>query len=433
MPDAHKRLSLNSLNISPKSSSRSIVQHHPGTLNILIESPPLVFYGITSSSTGALLSGQIRLVIHDENMAIDKFKMRLALEVTRKKPFHSHCQECSHKSTDLTTWSFLPGPATLAKGEHVFPFSFLLQGHLPATMKGSLSSIDYVLRATISPKTGEPIKLAQVLNVKRSVNPRETARNSIRIFPPTNLTATCVLPPVIYPIGETTVSMRMDGVVKRNTDTKTQTHWKMKRLTWRLEETQKMISPACAKHAAKLGNVQDSKKGVAHQDVRTVGADEMKGGWKADYSSADGTIELEFPIGIRAGANPICELKAEDGTEVSHVLVVELIVAEEFAPIKKPSQVTPTGAARVLRMHFNMVVTERAGLGISWDEEQPPLYENVPASPPAYGNAEVYDGEPIPDYEDLSPLDPVDGPSSSSGGAGPSSSSSHPGSSSTHT
>jgi hypothetical protein len=275
-------------------------------------------------------------------------------------------------------------------------------------MKGSLSTIDYKLRATVAPKTGEPIKLAQDLNLKRAIYPSEQPRHSIRIFPPTNLTVNCELPPVIHPIGATNISMRMDGVVKRNTDTKTQTQWKLKRLTWRLDETQKMISPACPKHAAKLGNVDDVKKGIAHQDVRTIGTDEIKGGWKADYSSPDGTIGMEFPFSIRSDARPICDMKAEDGTEVSHVLIVEMIVAEEFAPIKKPSQVTPTGAARVLRMHFNVTVTERSGLGIAWDEEQPPTYDNVPASPPAYGAAEVYEGEPIPDYDDLPP--PLDQP-----------------------
>jgi len=177
-----------------------------------------------------------------------------------------------------------------------------------------------------------------------------------------------------------------------------------------LDETQKTISPACAKHAAKFGNVDEARKGIAHQDVRTIGTDEMKSGWKADYNSPDGMIELEFPFGIRADSHPICDMKAEDGTEVSHVLIVEMIVAEEFAPIKRPTQVTPTGAARVLRMHFNIIVTERSGLGISWDEEQPPLYENVPASPPAYGNSELYEGDPIPDYEDLTPLDDAESP-----------------------
>ncbi len=276
-------------------------------------------------------------------------------------------------------------------------------------MKGGLTSIDYVLRATISPKTGEPIKLSRTLDIKRSIYPSEQPRTSVRIFPPTNLTANLQLPSVIHPIGETTLAMRMDGVVKRNVETKTQTQWRLKRLTWRIDETQKMISPACEKHSAKLGNVDDSKKGIVHQDIRSIGSEEMKTGWKSDYSTPDGSIELEFPIGIKSDAKPICDTKAEDGTEVSHVLIVEMIVAEEFAPIRKPSQVTPTGAARVLRMHFNLTVTERAGLGISWDEEQPPLYENVPASPPGYGNTELYDGEPIPDYEDLEPLDAIDG------------------------
>lgn len=403
MPDAHKRLSLSL--ISPKSSSNKLPQHQSATLDVLIESPPLVFYGPAASSTGALLSGQLILKIHEDSMAIEDFKMKLILEVTRKRPFHSHCPECSTSDEDLNSWTFLAGPATLRRGEHTFPFSFLLQGHLPATMKGALSNIDYVLRGAITPKNGEPIKISQKLDVKRAIQPPETPRHSIRIFPPTNLTANCELPAIIHPIGETMVSMRIDGVVKRNVEAKSQTQWKLKRLTWRLDETQKTISPACPKHAAKLGTAEEGKKGIAHQDVRTIGQEEMKSGWKADYSSPDGSIELEFPFSIRSDAKPVCDMKTEDGTEVTHVLVVEMIVAEEWCPFKKLNQCTPTGAARVLRMHFNTQVTERAGLGISWDEEQPPLYENVPASPPAYGVAEPYDGEPIPDYDDLEPLD----------------------------
>ena len=116
MPDnSHKRLSFG---VSPKSSSRSVPQHHvPAKLDALIESPPLVFYGQPSSSTGALLSGQLRLYITDDNMAIEKFKMKLVVDVCRKKPFHSHCHECSYQSTDLTAWDFLQGPATFRKGK----------------------------------------------------------------------------------------------------------------------------------------------------------------------------------------------------------------------------------------------------------------------------------------------------------------------------
>lgn len=279
-------------------------------------------------------------------------------------------------------------------------------------MKGTLSTIEYVLRATLTPKLGDRIRTAHILDVKRALHPGDEPRHSVRIFPPTNLTANCELPPVIHPIGESTVHMRMDGIVQRRPDTKTQAQWKLKRLNWRLEETQKSISPACAKHAAKLGNVDEGKKGVAHQDVKVLGSDEMKAGWKGDYTGPDGCIEMEFKFGIQPSSRPICDLKAQDGTEVSHVLIVEMIVTEEYAPVNKPKQATPTGTARVLRMHFNVIVTERAGLGISWDEEQPPLYENVPGSPPGYVYNEGYHAQPIPDYEDLAPLDsPRAGPS----------------------
>jgi hypothetical protein len=272
-------------------------------------------------------------------------------------------------------------------------------------MKGSLCASEYALRATVTPKNGEPIKLVRILNVKRAIYPSETPRHSIRIFPPTNITATCTLPAVIYPIGETNVHMRMDGVIKRDSNAKSAVQWRLKRLTWRLDETHRAVTPACAKHIAKAANPEAAKKGLQQQDVKTLAMDEVKTGWKSDYSGPDGTIEIEFPLTIPANSRPICGMKASDGTSIAHILVVEMIVAEEFVAAKKSTQPSPTGAARVLRMHFNVTMTERAGLGISWDEEQPPLYENVPASPPAYIRADVYEGEPIPDYDDLASLD----------------------------
>lgn len=119
MPDnAHKRRSLTgALHPSPRSSSSKIPQHQAATLDTLIESPPLVFYGIPATSSGALLSGQLKLKILDETMPIEKIEMRLSIDVTRKKPFHAHCQECSNQSTLLQSWSFLQGPSTWRRGE----------------------------------------------------------------------------------------------------------------------------------------------------------------------------------------------------------------------------------------------------------------------------------------------------------------------------
>lgn len=289
-------------------------------------------------------------------------------------------------------------------------------------MNASMALVDYNLQATLTPVSGHPITLRHSLPVRRAIQPSDTPRQSIRIFPPTNLTAHVALPSIIHPIGEFNASLRLDGIIRRSPDSGTQTHWKLKRLSWKLDEIQKFVAPACPKHAAKRNPAPGEKIGIAQQEVRTLNSAELKSGWKSDYSGPDGCVELEFPFSIRADARPICDTKGEDGTEVSHHLVVEMIVAEEYASIKTPDKVTPTGAARVLRMHFSVSVSERAGMGISWDEESPPLYENVPASPPGYGAVGVYEGTPIPAYEDLDSL--VDSP-----GVGPIAGLSHAGNS----
>jgi hypothetical protein len=252
-------------------------------------------------------------------------------------------------------------------------------------MLSSLSSIEYTLGAQVTPKIGGTIALNRALSVKRSIQPSEPTRQFIRIFPPTNLKVHVDLPSVIHPIGEFKCSLRVIGIAKRDIETQTQVHWKLKRLTWRIEEMQKVISPACPKHAAKAGAGPDEEKGVAHQNVKNLNMQELKNGWKADYTSVpDAFIELEFPFSVRADSNPQCDVKTKDGTEISNHLVIELNVFEEVAPISRPSRVTPTGETRVLRVYFNLPVTERGGLGVSWDEEQPPTYRNVAFSPPQY-------------------------------------------------
>ena len=121
----------------------------------------------------------------------------------------------------------------------------------------------------------------------------------------------------------------------------------------------------------------------------------MKEGWKTDYDTEGGLIEVEFPVGIRPGQKPVCDVDSPTGFGVQHSLAVEIIVAEEHVLYKNSRQAIPTGAARVLRMQFKLTITERAGMGISWDEEQPPMYEDVPTSPPCYAKMTDYEGEPF--------------------------------------
>ncbi|KAL8704744.1 MAG: hypothetical protein Q9225_008068, partial [Loekoesia sp. 1 TL-2023] len=142
-----------------------------------------------------------------------------------------------------------------------------------------------------------------------------------------------------------------------------------------------------------------------HEDLRMIGSDSLKKGWKTDFDAVGGgQIELEFPASIRPNSNPVCDVDSPTGLVVSHTLILEVIVAEEHAKNTSLRHAVPTGAARVLRTQFKVVVTERGGLGVSWDEEIPPMYEDVPVSPPGYKTTVTdYQGEelPVPPEEDL--------------------------------
>jgi hypothetical protein len=353
------------------------------SIGIDIESPPLVFYGSASDSSGALLSGRLKLMVAEYQVQIDRCRMTLVTKVCTKKPVSSHCPDCVAKVSELNEWSFLTEGALLRGGIHDYPFSYLLQGCLPATTRGSLGSIEYSLMAIAITSTGEEIKYEHPIKIQRALHPASD-RTSVRVFPPTSLTAHIVLPSVVYPIGEFPIQFRLEGIVQRQK----QTRWKLRKVIWRIEEHSSMISPACPRHSAKLGG---EGKGVLHEDFHTVGSDEVKSGWKTDFGSGNGRVEMEFMATMKSGPNLSCDVESPGGLIISHNLVVELIVAEEHCPNKNTRIVTPTGAARVLRMQFKNIVTERSGLGISWDEEQPPTYGDVPESPPTYSQFEDYD------------------------------------------
>ncbi|KAF2276407.1 uncharacterized protein EI97DRAFT_377416 [Westerdykella ornata] len=373
--DVFKRHSLGSRH---DRKSPKIEPQQPATIDMEFESPPVVFYNSPATSTGALLSGQLKLHVAEPHLTLKSFDMRLLAVVATKRPVAPHCPDCLTQTTELHKWEFLAAPVTRKynHGVHYFPFSHLLPGHLPATTQGSLATLNYYLTVTATTSSGERIAFKRELDIKRAIYPGNE-KHSIRIFPPTNLTASVTLPPVIHPIGDFPIEMRLSGIVQNLPDS--QTRWRLRKLNWRIEETQKFIAPACSKHASKVGG---EGKGVLHEDIHVVATDEVKHGWKTDFEQ--GNIDVEFRAAVNPALKAVCDMESPNGMQVKHNLIIEMVVAEEWAPLKKLSQATPTGAARVLRTQFHLVLTERCGMGISWDEEQPPLYEDVPCSPPTY-------------------------------------------------
>jgi hypothetical protein len=371
----------------PDKKSPKIEPRRPAKMDMEVESPPLVFYNQPQSSTGALFSGQLKVQVIDPTVTFEKFEMRLLATVTTKKPVSHNCPDCTSQTTEIYKWEFLKAPTTLKHGDHSFPFSYLLPGHLPATSHGSLACLDYHLAAVATTSTGENVAYQRSIDIKRAIMPGND-KHSIRVFPPTDLTAHVTLPPVIHPIGDFGVEMRLSGLNTKTRDALTR--WRLRKLSWRIEESQKFVSPACSKHAQKVGG---EGKGVLHEEMRAIAHEEVRSGWKTDCE--DGNVDVEFKAAVITSLKPLCDVESPNGLSVTHNLIIEMVVAEEWAPLKKPNQSTPTGAARVLRMQFHVVLTERSGLGISWDEEQPPMYEDVPASPPTYTQMEDFNIEEL--------------------------------------
>ncbi|MCJ1459497.1 hypothetical protein MMC28_009876 [Mycoblastus sanguinarius] len=377
---------------SPKGSSKTspkLGPAKPAKLEVKRESPPLVFYGQPSQSSGALLSGQLLLTVDDDEIKLKTLDMVLVAKVTTKKPVSKDCPDCSTKQNELFKWTFLTEPNYFKRGIYTFPFSYLLEGHIPATSHGSLGTIDYILDAKAVTKFSDTITVSRPLTVQRALKPDDD-KNAVRWFPPTNITINAVLPSHIHPIGEFPVQVRLSGIVDKSLKD-IERRWRVRKMLWRIDEHSKIVSAPCSKHLHKIGG---DGKGILHEDIRSLGEDDLKRGWKTDFDTAGGQIECQFNAAVRPDSHPLCDVQSPSGLIATHFFVLELVVSEEQTVGKASNEyATPTGSARVLRMQFKVILTERSGMGISWDEEMPPVYEDVPVSPPGYTKIEDFEGD----------------------------------------
>ncbi|VUC34199.1 unnamed protein product [Clonostachys rosea] len=405
MPDLAEALKAHrlSLHFGKKEHSSAVA------LNWSMESPPIILHGNPEESTGALFSGQMHLEVKDEVVDVESFVATLKMHTTHKRPFQNHCYDCQNQFTELKAWNFLAHPMTLRRGTHSFPFSVLLEGHLPASMNTSTTIIAYEFKAeaklnrTSSSQHPTTVKFERALPIKRAMAESEIPHHSVRLFPPTNIKSSAHYSTVIHPTGKNTVSLKLDGLMDLNEQTKTLNLWKLRKVTWKLEETVKTVSPACDKH--RVGGEDEASKGAARTEMRVLGEKHLHDGWKSDYSGVDGTVDMEFDYQVtqrrsKGDLKYACSGKYRDGTEVTHSLLLELVVSKEYAPEGKPHMAAQTGTGRILRMHYDIIMSDHPGLGISWDNEAPPVYQDVPPSPPGYEFTEH-----LIEYDDLELLD----------------------------
>lgn len=223
--------------------------------------------------------------------------------------------------------------------------------------------------------------------------------------------------------------------------------WRMRKINWRIDETIKMNPVRCKAHSqtsrvytsmtplvaptdpheetpasdpsvpapvegtiadaststrSSFENASESASAVVEQRTfsRTLDAGDIKNGWKSDFSGI-GRIQLPcFEMSTHKLQDICCNVDDPVfGLSVTHTLVLELVISEEAFPHRTAKHTVPTGSARVLRMQFNLIVTDHSGLGIAWDDEVPPVYGDVPLSPPEYDRVAK-----LPSFEELLPM-----------------------------
>jgi hypothetical protein len=89
-----------SLGRSSRSKERSGIKEEshipPAKLDVIFESPPLVFYGAPANSSGALMSGRLQIDIAEliGSVTLQKLEMRLTSNISTKKPVSRDCPNC---------------------------------------------------------------------------------------------------------------------------------------------------------------------------------------------------------------------------------------------------------------------------------------------------------------------------------------------------
>lgn len=372
-------------------------QHGPGTaqsspakLHIKVESPPLIFYGRPQSSTGAILSGQLELDVLAADANLQSIELVLQCMVTMKRPIVKKCEACKTRTTQIYKWTFLCKPSKYRNGMYKYPFTHLLHGDLPATTQGSLGTIKYELFACVRSIANDSIKFQQPLTIRRA-HEGDALRNFLRTFPPTNIIAAIAFPAAIYANQDFPMQVRISGIVSQLAE-HIQQRFCVQKISWRIEEHTSAIAPACPKHAHKFGPSNEALSAHGTNDrgrlrracPREIGHGHLRRGWKTDYASSK--IDAKIIICLNSSLNPVCDIKTLSGLEVWHRLALVIVIAEEKVVGRNPELVSPTGKVRVLCTSFRVMVTERSGIGTSWDNEQPPVYENIGGGPPEYAD-----------------------------------------------
>ncbi|EEB08258.1 endocytosis regulator [Schizosaccharomyces japonicus yFS275] len=354
-----------------KSKSHSSRDSIHCTLGIQMESPPLVLLGPPEVSSGALASGILTLLVSNKtSVPVESFRLELIRETKNHHPPASHCADCAGEQEVMQNWN-MAANSTFAPGAHNWPFSYLFPGHLSASINTRYVTQKYYLKATLTYALGSGLPLPSrpevyiyPLELKRALLPGADIVHK-RIFPPTKLVATLTMPATLSPRGVASIEIALTGFEQGDG-----TVWGLSKLSWRFEEHINYTVHPCPAH-------NTPERSRTFQEKKIINAKDMYQGWK----SIDDQILIPITLNAAGYKEPTSDvdLYPPFQLQIKHFLVVEAIVNK-----RKNASPNGMGNARILRVKIQQPLTEPAGLGISWDEECPPVFESVGPAPPAY-------------------------------------------------
>ncbi|GMM32677.1 Ldb19 protein [Saccharomycopsis crataegensis] len=260
--DLHPTLSAN--------SAMAVPARHASSTTLLTRSPAITPVA-SNLSLNHSQSSSPSLSPSDPKQLLKSVSLSLNQIITYGKPFLppsntlANCSECKTKVTTLKRWDVLTQPALFPPGKQAFPFSHILPGNLPPTCAVGSSgafTIRYELVAQShgiyeSSKSKKQksceIKVKMPIRVSRSII-KGLEKNSLRIFPPSNVTVAASIPNVVHPKSDFVVELKFEGLVDGNK------RWRLRRLQWRIEETAQIKANSCdlSYHKTKLKVIESN-------------------------------------------------------------------------------------------------------------------------------------------------------------------------------
>ncbi|KAM0420977.1 hypothetical protein ACHAPT_011220 [Fusarium lateritium] len=338
-----------------------------------------------------LVSGEVTVEVHEERVYMAQLDAEVNLRIAYKRPFKSHCNACRNWNHQLASCQLLAQPTTLTYGKHTFPFSALIEGDHPASMETSLISVKYGLAteaqcARHGAATLETAKNEQAIIVRPSPpDPRSAQRTVTTVDPITIITHH---EPVIDAKNSNRFSFELGGLNGSNGAIGDLKQWKLDEIKWHIVETTKTTLPACEKH--RPASLSDMGRVMRIRDTQVLAKSGIKDGWALNSTAGDLKANMGFDYTIKnrqpqkGGPGFACDNKWAGGFEISHRLIVWFCLSLERSQSAK-AELTE----RVMRVSYDVVLTDPTSKDLDWDSRVPPTYEEVGGSPPDY-----YDNEP---------------------------------------